>query len=52
MQLALRENIESLEFWLKFINIALIPILVGVLAVILGAVRMRRRKHHADSPAG
>ena len=52
VQLALRENIESLEFWLKFINIALIPILVGVLAVILGAVRMRRRKHHADSPAG
>lgn len=51
VQLALRENIENLEFWLKFINIALIPILVGVLALVLGAVRMHRRKHHADTQA-
>jgi gliding motility-associatede transport system auxiliary component len=51
VQLALREDIESLERSLRFINIALIPILVGVLAVVLGLVRIRRRKHHGDTPA-
>ena len=50
VQLALREDIESLERSLRFINIALIPILVGVLAIVLGLVRMRRRKHHSDAP--
>jgi gliding motility-associatede transport system auxiliary component len=50
VQLALREDIESLERSLRFINIALIPILVGVLAVVLGLVRLRRRKHHSDAP--
>ncbi len=50
VQLALREDIESLERSLRFINIALIPILVGVLAVVLGLVRIRRRKHHGDTP--
>jgi gliding motility-associatede transport system auxiliary component len=51
VQLALREDIESLERSLRFINIALIPILVGVLAVVLGLVRIRRRKHHGNTPA-
>ena len=44
VQLALREDIESLESWLRFINIALIPILVGVAAMILSAMRYRRRR--------
>lgn len=51
VQLALREDIESLETWLRFVNIALIPILVGVLAVVLGIWRVRRRKKRADLPA-
>ncbi|MPY72710.1 MAG: hypothetical protein GEU87_00475 [Alphaproteobacteria bacterium] len=51
VQLALREDIESLETWLRFVNIALIPILVGVLAVALGIWRVRRRKKRADLPA-
>ncbi|MCG8546688.1 MAG: Gldg family protein [Alphaproteobacteria bacterium] len=50
VQLALREDIESLESWLRFVNIALIPILVGIAAVVLGIVRMRRRKHTVESP--
>jgi ABC-type uncharacterized transport system involved in gliding motility auxiliary subunit len=52
VQLALREDIESLETWLRFINIALIPILVGVLAVVLGGARMRRRKRRTGMPTG
>jgi len=49
VQLALREDIESLEWWLKVINIALIPILIAVLAIVLGYVRVRRRKHHGGA---
>lgn len=49
VQLALREDIESLEWWLKLINIALIPILIAVLAIVLGYVRIRRRKHHGGA---
>lgn len=46
VQLALREDIESLEWFLKIVNIAFIPILIAILAVVLGYVRLRRRKHH------
>ena len=52
VQLALREDIEALESGLRFVNIALIPILVGVLAVALGIWRVRRRKKRTDQPAG
>lgn len=52
VQLALREDIEALESVLRFVNIALIPILVGVLAVALGIWRVRRRKKRADQPTG
>ncbi len=52
VQLALREDIEALETWLRFVNIALVPILVGVLAVVLGVWRVRRRKKRAEQPAG
>jgi ABC-type uncharacterized transport system involved in gliding motility auxiliary subunit len=47
VQLALRRDIESLKARLEFFNIALIPILVGVVAIILGIVRLRRRKRRA-----
>lgn len=49
VQLALREDIESLEWQLKIINIALIPILITILAIVLGYVRLRRRKHHGGA---
>lgn len=52
VQLALREDIETLETVLRFVNIALIPILVGVLAVVLGALRIRRRTNRAGTPSG
>jgi ABC-type uncharacterized transport system involved in gliding motility auxiliary subunit len=44
VQLALRQDIDQLKARLQFFNIALIPILVGIVAVILGIVRLRRRK--------
>ena len=47
VQLALRQDIDRLKARLQFVNIALIPILVGLVAVILGIVRLRRRKRRA-----
>jgi ABC-type uncharacterized transport system involved in gliding motility auxiliary subunit len=44
VQLALRQDINRLKGWLEFFNIALIPILVGIAAIVLGAVRLQRRK--------
>jgi gliding motility-associatede transport system auxiliary component len=52
VQLALREDIESLETWLRFINTGLIPILVGVAAMGLGAARHRRRRRGLQAPEG
>jgi len=40
---ALRSNIEELKVVLEFLDISLIPILVALLAIGLGAVRLRRR---------
>jgi len=44
VQGALRQDIERLKFLLEFVNIALIPLLVAVAAVVLGALRVRRRR--------
>lgn len=43
VQLNLRKDIESLHAWLQFVNIGLVPIVVGIAALILGVVRSRRR---------
>ena len=43
VQHELRRNIDDLEILLKFINIWLIPILVGLAAIVVGAMRLRRR---------
>jgi len=43
VQAALRSDIEWLKNWLKFFNIALIPIVVALTAVVLGLLRLRRR---------
>lgn len=44
VQLSLRQDIEKLGQWLKFVNIGLIPILVGIFAVGLGTAKSRRRR--------
>jgi ABC-type uncharacterized transport system involved in gliding motility auxiliary subunit len=44
VQRALRQDIDRLKGELEFFDIAFIPILVGIVAVVLGAVRINRRK--------
>jgi ABC-type uncharacterized transport system involved in gliding motility auxiliary subunit len=44
VQRALRQDIDRLKAELEFFDIACIPILVGIVAVVLGAVRINRRK--------
>jgi hypothetical protein len=44
VQAALRRNIERLKSELEFFDIALIPIIVAVVAIIVGAVRVKRRR--------
>ena len=43
VQRALREDIDTLDAWLKFVNIGLIPILVALFAIGLGVAWRRRR---------
>jgi gliding motility-associatede transport system auxiliary component len=43
VQAELRGNIERLQGLLEFFDIALIPILVALLAIVLGALRLHRR---------
>ena len=41
---SLRKDIESLETWLKFVNIGLVPIVIGIGGLLAGLHRMRRRR--------
>src|SRR5216684_2063735 len=43
VQAALRSDIRRLKAGLEFLDIALIPIIVAALAIILGALRLKRR---------
>ncbi|MGC1891958.1 MAG: Gldg family protein [Stellaceae bacterium] len=43
VQAALRSNIGRLKTGLEFLDIALIPIIVAAAAIVLGALRLRRR---------
>lgn len=43
----LTRNIEKLGAWMKAVNIALVPLLVVLVATILGVVRMRRLRRGA-----
>ena len=44
---SLRENVESLEAWLQFANIGLVPIVLSGVAILVGLVRVaRRRRYH------
>jgi ABC-type uncharacterized transport system involved in gliding motility auxiliary subunit len=49
VQLALRQDIDRLKGELEFFDIAFIPLLVGGVAIILGLVRMQRRKRRAHA---
>ncbi len=44
VQLALRQDIERLGTMLKFLNIALVPLLIGVIAVVVSIARRQRRR--------
>ena len=45
----LREEVESLEAWLRFANIGLVPIALSGVAIVVGLVRIaRRRRYHLD----
>jgi len=39
----LQQNIDNLEGWMKFINIGLIPILIGIGGVIFALLKIKRR---------
>lgn len=47
VQLAEREDINRLKAALEFFDIGFIPVIVAIAAVIVGAVRLRRRKRRA-----
>jgi ABC-type uncharacterized transport system involved in gliding motility auxiliary subunit len=51
VQLALRQDINQLQAVTEFFDIALVPILVAIVAIIIGWVRFRRRKRQARSTA-
>ncbi len=44
VQFALREDIENLGVWLKFLNIGLVPVLVAGIAIVVSLVRRHRRR--------
>jgi ABC-type uncharacterized transport system involved in gliding motility auxiliary subunit len=44
---ALREDIDRLDGWIKFANIALVPLLIGAVGVGWAAVQRRRGANHA-----
>ena len=47
----LRADIEGLESWLKFANIGLVPILIGIGGLVAGLVQVRRRRAAATGAA-
>ena len=44
VQLALRQDIDKLDTWLKFINIAAIPLILLIISVVAGTLRQSRRR--------
>jgi ABC-type uncharacterized transport system involved in gliding motility auxiliary subunit len=49
VQLALRQDIDRLRTEIEIADIAAIPILLVVIAIVLGLVRMSRRRHRASA---
>lgn len=52
VQLALREDIDNLDAWLKFFNIAAIPLLLGMIFVVLTVARRSRRSVKMSAAGG
>ena len=44
---SLREDVEQLEARLQFFNIGLMPIIVSIVAILLGVVKLTRRRRYA-----
>ncbi|HEV8014110.1 MAG TPA: Gldg family protein [Stellaceae bacterium] len=51
VQLALRQDIDQLQAVTEFFDIAFVPILVGIVAMVIGWVRFQRRKRQARGAA-
>ena len=51
VQQNLRSDIQTLEAWTKFVNIALVPIIVAIVAVLVGLARNRKRRRAAAASA-
>ncbi|OLD92412.1 MAG: hypothetical protein AUG92_01535 [Alphaproteobacteria bacterium 13_1_20CM_4_65_11] len=51
VQAALRRDIEWLKAIIEFCDIALVPILVALAAIVLGMLRLRRRHRRQSRPA-
>lgn len=49
VQASLRADVEALERQLQFVNIALMPILVALFALVLSVVRSRRRRRRFET---
>ncbi len=44
VQHELQKNIEHLEAWLKFLNIGLMPLIIGLLGLLASLKQMRRKR--------
>jgi ABC-type uncharacterized transport system involved in gliding motility auxiliary subunit len=51
VQLGLRKDIDELKSELWFFNIALIPLMVALAAIVLGLARTRRRRQRMETEA-
>jgi ABC-type uncharacterized transport system involved in gliding motility auxiliary subunit len=49
VQLAERVDIDKLKAWLEFFDIGAVPILVGLAALVVGLVRLERRKRRSHA---
>jgi ABC-type uncharacterized transport system involved in gliding motility auxiliary subunit len=49
VQLFLRQDIDRLKDWLEFFDIAFVPLLVGIAAIVLGGLRLRWRRRRAHA---
>ncbi len=52
VQTSLREEVETLEGWLQFLNIGMVPMLIAVIGMIFGIPRITRRRRYAISSPG
>jgi len=51
VQLSLRKDIDNLDAFLKAVNVALVPVLVVIFAIVLGLIRRGRARRHRFADA-